>query len=190
MNRCFASQALPLNLLGDHVPGLLWSFEAFLHVSLKFFVYLCKNMCGKSWTAILCADKYEWPFKDTVINSLSSQCQKLLLEKCTDSHCLSILVFTFMKNWWVIERDAFDRGKILSSRKSSLSWPTSLEKQQQKSYLSKLQFALQHIVLELVILRTKSKETLIEFLPSSSVPWCLTFLKSTCSSPTQKLLRI
>lgn len=47
---------------------------------------------------ILCADKYEWPFKDTVINSLSSQCQKLLLEKYTDSHCLSILVFTFMKS--------------------------------------------------------------------------------------------
>lgn len=58
-----------------------------------------------------------------------------------------------------IERDAFDRGKILTSRKSSLSWPTSLEKQQQKSYLSKLQFALQDIVLERIILRTKSKKT-------------------------------
>lgn len=54
--------------------------------------------------------------------------------KITDSHCLSILVWTFMKSWWVLKINAVDRSKILASRKSSSSWPSSLENQKEKVY--------------------------------------------------------
>lgn len=97
-----------------------------------------------------------------MINSLSSQCQKLSLwvEKYTVSHCLSILVITFMKSWWVLGRDAVDRSKILASRKPSLSRPTALESQTGKSLLLvKLQFIAQDIVLKLHF-RIKLKESL------------------------------
>lgn len=141
-------------------------------------------MWGEFWVTVILAGKYDWPFKDIkqwwivwVVSAKSYHYGK------KDTLILVAYPSWYAPSWKVDESWTFtiDRIKVPASRKCSLSWPTSLDNQKGKVYFKEIVVYCPELSWN-SILSIKLKETPLEVLPSSCLPWCLTFLRPESSS--------